>query len=125
MGGNYLFSVVAINPWNAVAVGIDGIVIRTVDGGTTWQKVKADMPPIHLFGVSARNGRLFVAARGTLMTGPESGERFEHVKLEPPFPYGYIYAVAPRGKAGFVAVGKHGRIYISDKSEAAWRLVAY
>jgi photosystem II stability/assembly factor-like uncharacterized protein len=126
MGGNYLFSVVSINPQTAVAVGIDGIVIKTVDGGATWQKANTDLPQIHLFGVTARNGQLFIAARGNLMTGPESGGRFEPVKLEPSIPYGYIYGITRRGKAGFVAVGKEGRIYLSDdKPTGAWRLVGY
>ncbi len=50
-GGNFLFDVVAIDPQTAWAVGIDGYVIKTVNGGKTWQEVSTGAPKTQLFGI--------------------------------------------------------------------------
>jgi photosystem II stability/assembly factor-like uncharacterized protein len=120
---NYLFAITAMNVRAAIAVGIDGTVTATSDGGATWQKVKTDIPSIHLWGVASREGRLFITSRGVIITGSASGGNFTRAKLEPPIPYGYMYGISPRGRAGFVAVGKKGQIYLSDAAGISWKIV--
>jgi photosystem II stability/assembly factor-like uncharacterized protein len=122
---NYLFSIAAESAEKALAVGIDGTVMRTTDSGTTWQKIETDLPAIHLFGASLRDGNLLIAARSHIFTGPVAGGAFKPAELNPPIPYGYIYGITPRGDSGFAAVGKGGRIYVSDKTGTAWHLAQY
>jgi photosystem II stability/assembly factor-like uncharacterized protein len=122
---NYLFSVTAVSSESALAVGIDGTAMQTADGGATWQKVETDLPAIHLFGASLRDGNLFIAARSHIFTGPVAGGGFKPAELEPPIPYGYVYGITARGKDGFAAVGKGGRIYLSDETGTHWHLAQY
>jgi photosystem II stability/assembly factor-like uncharacterized protein len=122
---NYLLSVKAISSENAVAVGIDGTIVRTTDAGANWQPVSTDLPAIHLFGVSVRDGELFIAARKHILTGSIAGGNFKSAALTPPIPYGYVYGITARGNTGFAAVGKGGRIYMSDETGTAWHLAQY
>ncbi len=52
-GGTFLFDVVAINPQTAWAVGIDGYVIKTENGGKIWTQVKTGAPKTQLFCVAS------------------------------------------------------------------------
>lgn len=122
---NYLFNITAITAEKAVAVGIDGTMKGTEDGGATWEKINTDLPLIHLFGVTCSQERLFLAARSNIYEGPIIGGSFKPVELIPPVPYGYIYNITPRGDDGFAAVGKEGRIYLSDKTGSTWNRVNY
>jgi photosystem II stability/assembly factor-like uncharacterized protein len=124
-GGNFLFDVIAVDPKTAWAVGIDGYVAKTVNGGTTWQKVTNGIPKAHLFGVTSdRQGTVLIASKGLLLTSSDGGKIFRNARFEPQIKYGWIYAIVPRG-GGFVAVGKGGWIYLSDKLGASWNRVVY
>jgi photosystem II stability/assembly factor-like uncharacterized protein len=124
-GENFLFDVIAITPKTAWVVGIDGYIAKTVDGGTTWQKVTNGIPKAHLFGVTSdRQGTIIIACKGFLLTNSGVGKTFRHARVEPRITYGWIYRIVPKGD-GFVAVGKGGWIYLSDKSGLSWNRVVY
>ena len=53
VGGDFLYDVVAVDPQTAWAVGIDGYVIKTVDGGETWQQVDTWAPKTQLFCIAS------------------------------------------------------------------------
>jgi photosystem II stability/assembly factor-like uncharacterized protein len=122
-GGSFLFGVVAINPRTAWVVGIDGYVAKTVDGGATWQKVTNGIPKIHLFGVTSdRRNTIIIAGNALLIKSSDWGKTFQHIKIEPRITFGWIYEIAPKNEEGFLAVGKGGWIYLSNKDGTSWRL---
>lgn len=124
-GGNFLFDVVAVDPLRAWIVGIDGNVSRTVDGGITWTPEGACIPKTHIFSVTSNmKGDIIIGGNGLLMVSPGEVAGFRRLKTEPPVTYGWIYGLAPRGKDGFVAVGKGGRIYLGEETVAVGHLAA-
>ncbi len=122
VGENTLFDIVAIDPMTAWAVGIDGYVSRTVDGGKTWQQVEKNFPGTQLFGINSdRQGHIIIVGNRTLITSSDGGDNFTVPEFEPPIKYGWLYGVTPRGSKGFVAVGKEGWIYLSDSKGMSWK----
>jgi photosystem II stability/assembly factor-like uncharacterized protein len=122
IAGNILFDVVAINPKEAWVVGIDGYVAKTTDGGITWQQVKKGIPKVHLFGVARSEGKIVTVGNAYVLISGDDGSTFRAAQADPETTYGYLYAVSPRCKAGFVAVGKGGWIYLADNKALVWRL---
>jgi len=123
VGENTLFDVHAVDPKQAWVVGIDGYIARTLDSGTTWDKLKSGMKLTQLFGVSAdsQGSNILIGGNSVLIKISDGGKHFSVPKVEPPVTYGWIYGIAPRGSKGFVAVGKEGWIYLSDAQGAAWQ----
>jgi photosystem II stability/assembly factor-like uncharacterized protein len=120
--GNILFNVVAVDSRTAWAVGIDGYVTKTADGGKTWQVVEKGVPKTHLFGVAHGGANIIIGGRAFLSASTDGAGTFKAAKAEPGVAYGWIYGIAPRGKTGFVAVGKGGWIYLTDSKADLWRL---
>ncbi len=124
-GGTFLFDVKAVDPKNAWVVGIDGYVAKTSDGGKTWQTVTKGVPRTHLFGINT-DGRdtVLIAGRGVLLASSDGGQSFKEINMKPTIMYGWLYNVAPRGKAGFVTVGKDGWVFVSDPKGESWKKAA-
>lgn len=123
IGGNYLFGVTAVDPDTAWAVGIDGYVTRTRDGGTTWEPVKNGFPKTHLFGVAAgQNGVVVIGGRSALLVSVDGGNSFRAAATEPPITYGWLFGFASRGNKGYAAVGKSQWVYLSGKDPGSWRM---
>jgi photosystem II stability/assembly factor-like uncharacterized protein len=120
-GGNILFKVVAVNPQTAWAVGIDGFITRTIDGGASWQTAGDHVPKVHLFGLALAGDRVVIGGTGLFLTGLTEGSAFKTAEAVPEIIYGWIYSIAPKGRAGFVAVGKGGWIYLGDEKALQWR----
>jgi len=126
VGGNFLFDVVAINPITAWVVGIDGYAARTVDGGASWKKVTNGLPKTHLFGVAADGqGTILIGGNALLLTSSDADKTFQNAEVEPRITYGWIYGISPRGREGFVAIGKGGWIYLGNKKGTSWQRVVY
>ena len=124
VGGTFLFDVVAVDPQTAWAVGIDGYVIRTVDGGNTWQEVQTGAPKKQLFSVETdKKSRIVIGGSGALLSSFDKGQSWHRPRLEPPINYGWIYGLDRRGDSNFVAVGWDGAIYLSDSN--TWHRVRY
>lgn len=123
-GGTFLFDVLAIDPLTAWAVGIDGYVIKTEDGGKNWQEIKTGVPKTQLFCIlSDRAETLLIGGNGTFLSSSDLGNTWENPPFRPPITYGWIYAAAPRGSSGFVAVGWEGAVYLSTSKD--WHQVGY
>ncbi len=123
VGGNFLFDVHAVNNRTAWAVGIDGYVVRTEDGGATWREINSGAPKTQLFAVSASSsGSVVIAGNGIMMVSTDAGHTWKHAKAEPTVNYGWLYRLARR-PSGFAAVGWQGAIYLGDAGANAWRAV--
>ena len=123
-GGTYLFDVVAIDPHTAWAVGIDGYVIRTTDGGKTWKEIDTGAPKTQLFCVTSDNrDTILISGKGTFLSSADKGKTWRIPEFKPPIIYSWIYGLAPRGHSGFIAVGGEGVIYLSTSS--SWERIVY
>ncbi len=123
--GNYLFDVIAVDPQTAWAVGIDGYVTKTVDGGKTWQDVAVKAPKTQLFGVAMEKGRtIVIGGSGVVLASLDNGKTWKEPTFDPPVIYSWIYGVARRGNAGYIAVGGSGVIYLNEgKDPSSWKQV--
>jgi photosystem II stability/assembly factor-like uncharacterized protein len=126
-GGSYIFDIMALDPQRAWAVGIDGYVVKTVDGGKSWQEVATKAPKTQLFGIATQDGRtIVVGGNGAFLASTDGGVTWKAPAFTPPIIYSWIYGVARRGNAGFVAVGGSGVIYVNEgKDPFSWKQVEY
>jgi photosystem II stability/assembly factor-like uncharacterized protein len=126
-GGNYVFDIVALDPQRAWGVGIDGYVIKTVDGGKSWQEVKTKAPKTSLFTIAAMDGKtLVIAGTGFALASTDGGATWKVPTFEPTIKYTFIYSIAKRGNAGFIALGGGGDIYFSNgKDPFSWKKIDY
>ncbi len=126
-GGTFLFDVVAIDPQTAWAVGIDGYVIKTGNGGKTWTEVKTGAPKTQLFSVDSDRGKtILIGGFGAFLYSGDKGRTWKAPEFKPPATYDWIYGIASRGHSGFVAVGGGGIIYHNDgKNPSIWNKVTY
>lgn len=121
-GGNYLFSVITLDPNTAWVCGIDGYVAKTGDGGATWQSVTGGVPQTHLYTVNTDgNGRIVIGGAGILSVLNANDHKFIRSQAQPSVEYGWMYGIDTRGDAGFVGVGGGGRIYITDGMAESWQ----
>jgi photosystem II stability/assembly factor-like uncharacterized protein len=123
VGENTLFDIYAVDPQRAWAVGIDGHITRTIDGGATWEKIETNIEMAQLFGVCTdRQGdTILIGGKSILLTSPDRGKSIRIPEINPPVIYGWIYGIARRGSKGFVAVGREGWIYLSDSEAKSWK----
>lgn len=122
--GNFLFDVIAIDPERAWAVGIDGYVIKTEDGGRSWQEVVTSAPKTQLFCIASdKADTILIAGNGAFLSSVDGAHTWQSPKFEPPITFGWIYGIAPRGSSGFVAVGWEGAIYLDASS--SWYRATY
>ncbi len=124
IGGTYLFDVVVLDPKTAWAVGIDGYVTKTLDGGKTWEPVVTGARRTQLFSITSdKKDKIFVGGSGTFLSSEDSGKTWQTPEFRPSIKYGWIYGLAPRGNSGFVAVGWRGAIYLN--SSTTWERIKY
>jgi photosystem II stability/assembly factor-like uncharacterized protein len=114
VAGNYLFSVHAMSPQAAWAVGIDGYVTRTSDGGKTWTKVSVPVPKVHLYAVAAKSGAVAIGGDGIFLWSSDGGITWKNPSFTPSIRYGWIYGVALPGPGKLVAVGWEGAVYVAE-----------
>jgi photosystem II stability/assembly factor-like uncharacterized protein len=117
IGGAYLFDVVAIDPKTAWAVGIEGYVTKTVDGGKTWQQVNVGVPKTPLFSIAADRAKsMVIAGKGVFLVSQDKGQTWKKADVKPSIQYSWIYRIAPRGPSNLVAVGQGGAIYLGSSN---------
>ena len=124
IGGNYLFDVVAMDPSNAWAVGIDGYVSRTIDGGKTWERVTTTIPATHLLGITAgKKGGILICGESALFVSADGGRTFSQRSEDPVITYGWLNnaTVAPDGR--MIAAGKEGWVYMSSDDGKSWQSI--
>jgi photosystem II stability/assembly factor-like uncharacterized protein len=126
-GGTFLFDVKTIDPQTAWAVGIDGYVTMTHNGGKTWKEVKTGAPKTQLFCIdSNREKTILIGGFGAFLSSEDQGKTWKTPEFKPPATYDWFYGLAKRGHSGFVAVGVSGIIYINEgKNPSVWNKVVY
>lgn len=115
IGETFLFDVIALNQQCAWAVGGDGYVSKTVDGGATWQSIDTGLSRRHLFCVAASGENLVIGGKGALLASSDNGLTFKTINCSPPITYGYISDIDKCGRLGFVGVGSRGSVYKSNE----------
>jgi hypothetical protein len=127
-GGNQLFGIAAVTPHVAWAVGIDGFVVRTEDGGDTWKSVNVPVPRNPLYCISIGiNGAIAIGGKRVFVISDDGGDTWKIPEFNPPITYGWLYGLAQRSNSGFIAVGWEGAIYRNDggKTLAFWQRAEY
>jgi photosystem II stability/assembly factor-like uncharacterized protein len=123
-GGTFLFDVVSIDPQTAWAVGIDGYVIKTTDGGKTWKEVVTGAQKTQLFCIATdKKDTIFIGGKSTFLSSVDKGKTWKTPEFKPPIIYNWIYGLASRGRSGFIAVGGDGAIYLNVST--SWQRVVY
>jgi photosystem II stability/assembly factor-like uncharacterized protein len=108
----YLFDVMAIDAQTAWAVGIEGQVTRTTDGGRTWKKVETKAPKSTLFCIGGdKRNTINVGGDGIFLTSTDGGMTWKAPKFGPPITYSWLYGLSRRGTSEFVTVGFEGAVY--------------
>ena len=124
-GDDFLFDVVAIDPKTAWAVGIQGTVRRTVDGGATWEKVDLGLPKRQLFTVASDGaGMIAIGGNGLFVCSQDGGATWQPAVFEPTIEYGWLYDMTALGAGQFVACGDEGVIY-SKLPGGSWKRIVY
>src|SRR4028119_2174632 len=103
------------------AIGSDGAILRTEDGGYEWEAQRAPVQTT-LYGlfVKDKNTALAVGARGVVLTTENGGERWT---LRPTDVRDHLYNVAFAGddaRHGW-ACGTYGRIIATTDGGRTWR----
>ena len=116
-GGTFLFNVVAVDTQTAWAVGIDGYVITTENGGQTWRETVTGAPKTQLFCIASdKKNRILIGGNGVFLSSADKGLTWKNPEFKPPITYGWIYGLAPCASLGFIAVGWEGAIYLSTSN---------
>ncbi|HEY6134605.1 MAG TPA: YCF48-related protein [Rubrivivax sp.] len=108
---------------NGVVVGAFGLVLRTADGGATWEPLlhATDNPKaLHLYAVRRVGGQLFIVGEQGLMLKHDSGSgRF--VALTTPYP-GTLFGVLGNDRV-VLAHGLRGNVVRSTDRGLSWQAV--
>lgn len=109
-----------VNATEGFVVGAYGLILRTADGGKTWEPWfdRADNPGLlNLYAIRAHRGSIFIAGEAGLLLKLDAGaQRFTAL----PSPYkGSLFGLAAT-KAGVLAYGMRGNAFLSTDEGAAW-----
>lgn len=116
-----LTQVFFVSPRVGVAVGHDGWIVRTVDGGEHWQEVRFDhRHPDPLLAVWGRaNGPLFVVGSfGQLLVSRDEGATWTTQKT--PAGDRHLNAIAGDNEGHVVIAGETGTLLVSSDDGANW-----
>jgi photosystem II stability/assembly factor-like uncharacterized protein len=124
-GDDFLYDVVAIDPQTAWAVGIQGTVKRTTDGGETWEKVDTGAPKVQLYTIASSGKRgLVIGGKGVCLSSADGGGSWRDATFDPTIEYGWIYDVEPVREGQWMACGDEGAIH-RKPSGGNWQRVDY
>jgi photosystem II stability/assembly factor-like uncharacterized protein len=119
-----LFDVFAVDRETAWAVGIDGKVIKTDNGGKVWKQLETGTVKRHLFRIAGdKKGAVIIVGNGIALTSSDNGATWkDNIVFEPPIKYGWLYGLARR-PSGYVTVGWRGAVYRT--TQTGWTRAEY
>lgn len=125
-GEEFLFDVAALDPQTVWAVGIQGIVRMSRDGGKTWEGVDIGAPTVPLYRIrAAPDGSILVGGKGVCFLSRDRGKTWQAARFDPPIAYNWIYGISPLGARGFAACGDEGAIYLNPGEGDLWKRIRY
>lgn len=114
-----------IDERNGILVGAYGLILRTGDGGKTWQSMmgRVDNPKgLHLYAIAVRGDTIWLAGeQGFLARSGDGGSTFAHV--EPPY-RGSYFTLAALADGEVIAGGLKGNVFRSADHGARFDKVA-
>lgn len=109
---------------NGYVVGAYGLILRTADGGDSWQPWmhQVDNPEgLNLYGIRPAGSALFIVGeRGLLLRSTDNGSRFE--ALDSPYD-GSFFGVQGSSAGELLAFGLRGNAYWSGDQGVSWRRI--
>jgi len=124
-GGIFLFEVLAIDAKTAWAMGLDGHVIRTEDGGKNWLKIETNVPQTPLFCITYHEaGHMAIGGRGVFVVSKDSGLNWQKARVTPSIDYSWVYDIVIYDPERSIAAGAEGAIYNRDEN-GIWKRVIY
>ncbi len=113
------------SPRTGYVVGAYNLLLRTADGGATWQPWQgrlANPKGLHLYGMNGAAGALYLAGeQGLLLRSTDNGHSFD--ALPTPYKGSYFGVLVTRGGA-LLAYGLRGNAFRSTDRGATWTQVA-
>jgi photosystem II stability/assembly factor-like uncharacterized protein len=107
---------------NGIVVGAYGLVLRTADGGNSWQPLMArvDNPKgLHLYAVTTSADTIYLAGeQGFLVRSDDAGKTF--VRLSPPYS-GSFFTVAALASGDIIIGGLKGNAFRSSDRGASFQ----
>lgn len=92
-----------------VAVGVGGCILRTQDGGKTWQDVPSPTAN-HLYRVKSLNGKMYATGlRGALLASDDQGRSWQAIPLPRDVSLHWYYGIAGDSRGIFLA-GESGKV---------------
>lgn len=124
-GGTFLYDVLAVDYMTAWAVGLDGRVTKTVDGGKTWTDMDIGAPRTPLFCIARdKTNTIVIGGKGVFMVSVDGGHTWENARFKPHIDYSWIYGVTHCGGSKFTAGGENGAIYMGTGNKE-WKRIDY
>lgn len=120
-----LFTVKFENANEGLIAGLGGVILRSGDGGVSWEYRKMDRT-LAVFSVSGANGRMIaVGEKGFVRMSTDRGDTWSHPTAEQ-FPSVFTFLrdvdFEPEGRVGFV-VGQTGQILRTTDAGHRWSQV--
>src|SRR6476659_1093410 len=103
------------------AVGSNGVVLTTSNGGFEWEEQKS--PAITtLYGlyVKDRSRIVITGARGVVLTASNGGKTW---KTQPSQTSSHLFAIAFADAKNGIAVGSHGTILVTANGGTEWKAI--
>lgn len=112
------------DPRNGYVVGAYGLILRTADGGQSWQPwmQQLDNPEgLNLYGIRAAGSGLFIVGeRGLLLRSNDNGNSFQ--ALDSPYA-GSFFGLQGNARGELVAFGLRGNVFWSGDQGVTWRSI--
>lgn len=117
--GKSLFSVFAQSPNRVWAVGIDGMMFLSEDGGENWRRIDSSVTK-HLFGVKFNGETGYaIGKEGIYLRSTDNGKTWMQSAIWAKF---YLQDIEFQGNIGWI-VGAHGWIYKSNNNGLSFSVV--